>query len=502
MTMVTCFVIGITLVAYLELASSQHRAVVRSESWNSAIPVAEAGLEEALTQLHLNRTNLSANGWQSVADGMTLSNGVTLAGKQYYVERTLGEGRYLVAISGDVAPVITSQAYVKAPITETEIARTVRVKTAGGPIFARGLVAKGDIEWSGSILSDSFDSQDSSSSTGGRYDAAKRGDKGSVGSVDGDFSLGGGIIYGSANTGPTGVFSTGTGGTVGTSPWITAGNTGVEPGHFANDLNLSFPDVTVPFTSAIIPPGGYVTNTTYSTNQSPISTVVYPIAFIGTIVTNSVTSSAYPSGASSPVTTNVTTTSNGKGKKKSSSYTTNYSYSEFTYYTNIVTSNVTAQYFDMILAGGNYKVLSVPNGTQMLVTGNALLYVETDVNMQGQSQITIAQTGTLNMYVGGIAKLGGNGVVNSTANATRFALWGLPSCTEVELGGNAEFTGTIYAPSAHLHAGGGGNNRYDVVGSAIVGSAKFNGHFQFHYDEDLGKNGPRGAFVVTDWSEI
>ena len=104
--------------------------------------------------------------------------------------------------------------------------------------------------------------------------------------------------------------------------------------------------------------------------------------------------------------------------------------------------------------------------------------------------------------MGGSADLGGNGVINSTASATRFAMWGLPTCTNVSLGGNAEFTGTIYAPQAHLHASGGGNNQYDIVGSAIVGSAKFNGHFLFHYDEDLGKNGPRSAFVVTGWSEI
>ncbi len=500
MVLFSCLIIGITLAAYLNLASSQHRAVVRSESWNSAIPVAEAGLEEALTQLHLNRTNLTANNWLTAANGLSLSNGVSLAGKHYYVNRTLNHGRYLVAISDDVAPVITAQAYVKAPITKQDIVRTVRVTTAGGPTFARGLVAKGNIDWSGNILSDSFDSKDSRYSTNGRYDSSKRRDNGSIGTVDGDFSMGGGIIYGSANTGPTGNFSTG-GGSVGDLAWITGGKTGVQPGHFSDDMNLSFPDVTVPFTSVVIPPGGWVTNTTYSTNQSPIATVVYPIAHIGTIITNSVTTATYPTGATSPITTNVTTTG-GRGRGRSATYTTNYSYSEFTYYTNIVVTNVSGQYYDMILASGTFKVLSIPNGTQMLVTGNAMLHVETDVDMRGQSQITIAQSGTLNMYVGGSADLGGNGVINSTASATRFAMWGLPTCTNVSLGGNAEFTGTIYAPQAHLHASGGGNNQYDIVGSAIVGSAKFNGHFLFHYDEDLGKNGPRSAFVVTGWSEI
>lgn len=207
----TCMIIGITMAAYLDLAGSQHRAVVRSEAWNTAIPVAEAGLEEALTQLHLNRTNLSANNWLVSSNGLAFSNNVALAGVQFYQTRALGPHRYLIAISGDASPVITAQAFVRAPITGADIIRTIRVSTAGGSLFARGLVAKGDIEWSGNIMSDSFDSHNSSFSTGGRYDPVKRRDNGSIGSVEGAFTMGGGIIYGSANIGPTGSFNAGGG---------------------------------------------------------------------------------------------------------------------------------------------------------------------------------------------------------------------------------------------------------------------------------------------------
>ena len=505
LTLFTSLVIGITMAAYLDLSGSQHRAVIRSKVWNSGIPVAEAGIEEALTHLHLNRTNLSANNWLTANGGLALSNNVSLPGLQYYQTRTIGGDRYVVAISGDVAPVITSQAFLSAPITAEKIVRTIQVETAGGPLFARGLVAKGDIQWSGTILSDSFDSQDTSFSTGGRYDVSKRKDNGSIGSVEGTFTMGGGTIYGSANIGPTGAFFV-EGGVVGDHPWIAGGNTGVKPGHFSDDLNLSFPDVVAPFTSAVIPPGGFVTNTTYSTNLSPARSLSYPLYFVGTVITNTLTTATYPSGSPYVVTTNVTTTAfgkknNGNGKKKST-YTTNYTYFEFEYYSNNVTTNISSMYYNMILDSGRYSVLSIPNGSQVLVRGNAQLYVPGDIDMQGNSQITIATTGTLNMYVAGAASLAGNGVVNGTADATRFGFWGLPTCTNVYLGGNAEFTGTIYAPQAHLHSGGGGTDRYDVVGAAIVKSAKFNGHYYFHYDENLGKNGPREAFVVTRWREI
>ncbi|MGB0579050.1 MAG: DUF7305 domain-containing protein [Limisphaerales bacterium] len=507
MTLVICLVIGITLAAYLDLVSSQHRAVVRSEVWNSAVPVAEAGVEEALTHLHLQRTNLNANGWLLATNGVTFSNGVAASGVQYYQDRTLkGGGRYLVAISDAPAPTITAQAFVKAPVSEQLIIRTVQVSTAGGPLFARGLVAKGNIEWTGNIASDSFDSQNSAYSTAGRYDATKRKDNGSVGSVGGTFTMGGGLIYGSASIGPTGNFNA-QGGTVGDIPWISGGNTGVKPGHFNDDLNLSFPDVQAPFVSGTIPSGGWVTNTTFSTNVQPVTSLFFPLGHSGTVVTNSVTSATYPSGTSHAVATNVTTTSTGTGKGKgkgggSTIYTTNYTYTEFEYSTNIVTSSSLADYYDMVLDSGDYAVLSIPNGTKALVRGNARLYVTTTIDMQGQSSITIATTGTLNLYANGDAKLAGNGVINSTADATRFSFWGTPNCKDVHLGGNAEFTGTIYAPQAYLHAGGGGNNQYDIVGSAIIDTAKFNGHFLFHYDENLGKNGPRDAFVVTGWSEI
>lgn len=506
LALITCLIIGITLAAYLDLVSSQHRSVVRSEVWNSAVPVAEAGVEEALTHLHLERTNLSANGWSVTSNGVTFSNGISATGVQYYQDRTLADGgRYLVAISAEAAPTITAQAFVKAPITEQLIIRTIQVSTAGGALFARGLVAKGDIDWSGTIASDSFDSQDTTYSTNGRYDATKKKDNGSIGSVTGAFTMGGGKIYGSASIGPSGSFSLGTGGKVGDISWVDGSGTGVQSGHFNDDLNLSFPDVEAPFTSGTIPSGGWVTNTTYSTNVMPTSSLIYPLGHSGTVVTNQVTSASYPTNSPYAVVTNVTTTTTGSGKgkgKSSTTYTTNYTYTEFEYSTNVVTSTVSADYYNMILDSGDYAVLSIPNGTKMLVRGNARLYVTGTISMAGQSAIIITTTGTLNIYGNGDAKLAGNGVINTTADATRFAFWGTPNCTDIELGGNAEFTGTIYAPQAYLHAGGGGSNQYDIVGSAIVGSAKFNGHFLFHYDENLGKNGPRDAFVVTGWSEI
>ena len=75
-------------------------------------------------------------------------------------------------------------------------------------------------------------------------------------------------------------------------------------------------------------------------------------------------------------------------------------------------------------------------------------------------------------------------------------VYGLPTSTSVTFGGNAEFVGILYAPSAELRFNGGGADRADFMGAAIVGGAQLNGHFEFHYDENLGRIGPTSSFVI------
>ena len=45
--------------------------------------------------------------------------------------------------------------------------------------------------------------------------------------------------------------------------------------------------------------------------------------------------------------------------------------------------------------------------------------------------------------------------------------------------------GTIYAPHADFTLGGGGKDTIDFVGSSVTKTVKMNGHYKFHYDENL-----------------
>jgi hypothetical protein len=164
------------------------------------------------------------------------------------------------------------------------------------------------------------------------------------------------------------------------------------------------------------------------------------------------------------------------------------------------TAGVTNTY---LLGSGGYYIngdLSLKSGDSMYVVGFASLYVSGNVNMQGQGTIIIAPGAQLKIYVAG--PTANFSYVNTTGNAFSFQYYGLPTNTSLTWGGNSSYVGTVYAPEALFTCGGGGSLIYDYQGSCVVNTVAFNGHFNFHYDENLKRNGPALAFVVTSWQEL
>jgi hypothetical protein len=114
---------------------------------------------------------------------------------------------------------------------------------------------------------------------------------------------------------------------------------------------------------------------------------------------------------------------------------------------------------------------------------------------------TGASAGQLTVYMDGPSfALGGSSTIDS-GNATNFTYFGTTNNTQVAFSGNASFTGTIYAPQANFALGGGGSSSYDFVGSSVTRTVTMNGHYKFHYDENLLKYLNRG-FVPTSWREL
>ena len=111
-------------------------------------------------------------------------------------------------------------------------------------------------------------------------------------------------------------------------------------------------------------------------------------------------------------------------------------------------------------------------------------------------------SGTLVIYqVAGTSTMNGNVTVDS-GRARNFYYYGLPGVTGITYGGTSAFVGVVYAPEANLTLNGGGNNN-GLIGSSLTKSIiAMNGHYNFHFDEDLLNSGPSRAYVMTSWKEM
>jgi hypothetical protein len=261
LTLVATALIGFLLLAYLQLVRSQHGTTMRSQGWNGAMAIVEAGIEDALTHLNVNTNTLAMQGWEAIEGG------------KYAVRRYLGDNYYEVTISNWVAnstntPVIESRGYFTAPLTvaavpgpflaaalspkgRTYLSRGVRVVAQRRAMFSKGMVGTTSIDMRGNkIYADSFDSTDSRYNINGKWDITRRKDGGSIASNASSFDIGNAEIYGEVFTGPGGSVSVGPNSAVGDKAWVDGSGSGIQPGHHTDDMNMEFEEVGPPF-----PPG-------------------------------------------------------------------------------------------------------------------------------------------------------------------------------------------------------------------------------------------------------
>jgi hypothetical protein len=151
--------------------------------------------------------------------------------------------------------------------------------------------------------------------------------------------------------------------------------------------------------------------------------------------------------------------------------------------------------YNYILGNGNYQLSSFDGN--VLVTGNAVLYVTDQIKFTGSAGITINPGGSLTIYNTGASALF-NTIDSSNPSATSFIYYGLPSNTSLTVKGQNFLLGCIYAPEADFVMTGGG----DLYGSIVANSARFTGSSAFHYDESLINVGLSRGFVVTSWNEL
>lgn len=449
-------ILGVMLASYLLMTRGQNVSVVRSQTWNTAFVLTEAGVEDALAMMNKYSGDYEAlYNWTNPAS-LTADNWTTVSPNVFYAQRSIGANSYEVYITNiHTRPVIrsigtvawnhtyasTPQGFLATvgaanPSTPTYLDRKVEVRTRIDPLFNFALAALNVIELNGNnVASDSFDSSNTNYSTLGQYVPDKNKDGGDVVSNDtiqDALNIGNAQIKGQVKTGPKGTVTLGPDGSVGDEAWVEGGNTGIQDGHFADDMNVIWDPVIMPTNVTWLPASG-------SFGQVFLN---YPI--------------------------------NGK------------------------------MYGYAFLAGGEYFIseFTLQKGLYVAPDQHVKLWIQGHVKIGGTDEIYIGANASLKIYMSGPTfELTGNGVVNEGGYAANFIYYGLPSNRSITFGGNADFTGCIYAPNADFYLGGGGSGTVDFVGSSITKTVTLKGHFHFHYDEALRNTGPGRGFIPTNWKE-
>src|SRR5688572_9097158 len=71
-TLMTCLILGLLMGSYLYMVQGQRQSVARSQSWNKAMVVAEAGVDEAMALMNSGVVggNFAVFPWKNAGGGL------------------------------------------------------------------------------------------------------------------------------------------------------------------------------------------------------------------------------------------------------------------------------------------------------------------------------------------------------------------------------------------------------------------------------------------------
>jgi Tfp pilus assembly protein PilX len=150
---------------------------------------------------------------------------------------------------------------------------------------------------------------------------------------------------------------------------------------------------------------------------------------------------------------------------------------------------------------GNNKFSSINlNGIQE-VNGNCKIYVTGGIILQNSAELVVPSGSSLELYIG-VSFEGKNGseLQNDTSDATNLKIYGLDTCTSIDIKNGGDFYAAIYAPNADLVLHNGGI----VEGSFVGNNFEMKNSGTFIYDTDLGDVGIddlAASFNIFRWWE-
>lgn len=153
---------------------------------------------------------------------------------------------------------------------------------------------------------------------------------------------------------------------------------------------------------------------------------------------------------------------------------------------------------------GVYEVddFSINGNVTVNFNGDIALVINNAFSANGNAEFNV--NGSLTIYAKKSFKMNGNVHNNKNAPTSdqqpkNFIIYGLPTCTDVHVNGNAGLVGVVYAPDAEVQFNGNAGAFGAVIGKKI----DLNGNVKFHYDESLGElmSSGDGTYRIRTWSE-
>lgn len=432
-------IIGITLASYLIMTQAQNASVHRSQVWNTSMTIAEAGVEDALALLNKYVGNYDQITNWSTSASLAADHWWDVGNNTYYVRRFLNGNYYDVYITNNNnAPIIYSIGHVPWNFARND---------APQPMLA---VVGNEQTRTPQLITRKLEVRT-------KYDALISVAMAAIQTID----FNGNNVTTDSFDSADPLYSINNGYPVGQSSMIKSNGDVCSDATIISSISVGNANIkgtarTGPNGTVSVGPQGYVTGGTYDDFNVVFPDVVLP---------------------------NTTWSPGAFGNHQIDGY----------------------QYDYKFLSNGDYTVPGdFSNGIFVGTNARVRLKITSSVTVMNLANdgIRIAPGGSLTIYMlGQTFKIAGRGVVNDSGKAAAFNLFGLPTCTDIQFNGNAAFTGGIYAPQATFSLGGGGNNTIDFIGASVTRTVTLNGHFNFHYDENLRRVGPGRGYVATNWKE-
>ncbi len=158
-----------------------------------------------------------------------------------------------------------------------------------------------------------------------------------------------------------------------------------------------------------------------------------------------------------------------------------------------------------VLTGGSdsgmYPFINLGQGAQLQITGAVTLYVIGPMILNQASEVVIADSGSLTVYLAtSLEDKNSVGFSNQTYDATKLNIYGLPTCTDIDLKAMSRLDAAVYAPDACVDL----YNSGDFYGAVTAHDLYVKNSGNFYFDTRLmhvNIDDPAAVFVIGRWWE-